>query len=316
MPRAPLIVIFGPTAVGKTAFIEDLFSKLGNIEIINADSMQVYRWLDIGTAKPALQLRRRIPHHLIDILEPTCQFNAGEFVRRADQLVPEIRRRCNTPVLCGGTAYYLRSFITGLPDSPPGDLEIRRKLRSEVAQRGLEALLEELGSVDPVTRARLQERDSYRILRALEVYRSSGKPLSSFVNPTGPRRDYDFLLLGLMRDRTELYTRIEQRVEHMFGEGLVEEVRSLLARGYGFEDPGMRGIGYREFFELRKGCAALETVKELIKRNSRRYAKRQITFFKSLSDVHWEDPRAGDSVADLITDFLAGSRDLETGGAS
>ena len=217
----PLIVIFGPTAVGKTSFVEKLNSLLGNIEIINADSLQVYRHLDIGTAKPPQRLRALIPHHLIDIIEPTCQFNAGQFVQRAEELIPEIRMRDHLPVLCGGTAYYLRSFITGLPDSPPGDAEIRKRLKEELEQKGLETLLEELQRVDPVTRARAQERDTYRIIRALEVYRSSGRALSSFTNPTEVRKDYTFLLMGLRRDRAHLYARIEERVESMFRKGLV-----------------------------------------------------------------------------------------------
>jgi tRNA dimethylallyltransferase len=262
--------------------------------------------LDIGTAKPTEQLRARIPHHLIDILEPTCQFNAGQFVHLAEELIAEIRGRGNTPVLCGGTAYYLRSFITGLPDAPPGNPEIRRELKIEAEQRGLQVLLDELERVDPVTRSRVKERDSYRILRALEVYRASGRPLSAFTNPSTPRKEYEFLLMGLLRERSQLYSRIEQRVERMFREGLVGEVGSLLETGLGFEDPGMRGIGYREFFELCKGCSTLETVKQLIKRNSRRYAKRQITFFKSLADVHWLDPEEVDSACALMQSFLAG----------
>jgi len=270
--------------------------------------MQVYRRLDIGTAKPTEQLRARIPHHLIDILEPDCQFNAGQFVHLAEELIPEIRARGNTPVLCGGTAYYLRSFITGLPDAPPGNPEIRRKLKIEAERRGLQALLDELERVDPVTRSRVKERDSYRILRALEVHRASGRPLSAFTSPSTPRKDYEFFLVGLMRERSRLYSRIEQRVELMFREGLPAEVGSLLEAGLGFEDPGMRGIGYREFFELRMGCSTLETVKQLIKRNSRRYAKRQITFFKTLPDVHWLDPEDVDCACALIQSFLAGSQ--------
>ena len=307
-PGPPIIVIFGPTAVGKTEFIEALFSYLENIEIINADSMQAYRRLDIGTAKPGRELRARIPHHLIDIFEPTHQYNAGQFVHLAEELIPEIRGRGNTPILCGGTAYYLRSFITGLPDSPPGNPEVRLELKREAAQKGLQALLDELERVDPATRSRVKERDTYRIVRALEVYRSSGRPLSAFTNPTEPRGDYQFLLVGLVRERGELYSRIEQRVEAMFREGLVGEVSSLLKTGLDFDDPGMRGIGYREFFELRKGCATLETVKQLIKRNSRRYAKRQITFFRSLDGVHWLDPEQVGSACALIRSFMAGGR--------
>jgi len=301
----PLLIIFGPTAVGKTAFIEDLFNSVQRLEIINADSMQVYRYLDIGTAKPPQSLRTRIPHYLIDIVEPTRQFNAGQFVRRTEQLIPEIRGRGKIPVLCGGTAYYLRSFITGLPDAPPGDPEIRRALRREADLRGIRTLAEELARVDPLTYSRIQERDTYRILRALEVYRRSGKPLSAFNNPKTPRGEYNFVLVGLARERAELYNRIEQRVERMFRQGLIGEIRALLARGLGFDDPGMRGIGYREFFELRKGCATLEGVKELIKRNSRRYAKRQITFFKSLPGVLWREPQQVPEIAELIRGFPA-----------
>jgi tRNA dimethylallyltransferase len=283
------------------------------MEIINADSMQVYRYLDIGTDKPAKEFRERVPHHLIDVVEPTFQFNAGQFVHRTEELVRSIKRRGGTPVLCGGTAYYLRSFITGLPEAPPADAEIRRRLKSEAEQKGMGPLLDELARVDPVTRGRLQEGDTYRVIRALEVFRGSGRPLSSFVNPTVPRGDFDFLLIGLMRERVELYARIEQRVERMFARGLVEEVKSLLGRGLGCEDPGMRGIGYREFFELRKGCSTLVAVQELIKRNSRRYAKRQITFFGSLPGVRWQSPEAVDAAADLIEEFLAGSRGASSG---
>jgi tRNA dimethylallyltransferase len=277
------------------------------MEVVNADSMQVYRYLDIGTDKPAQDIRERIPHHLIDIVEPTFQFNAGQFVHRAEEVVRRIKSRGGIPILCGGTAYYLRSFITGLPGTPPADAGIRRRLKSEAEQGGTGPLLDELARVDPVTRDRLQEGDTYRIIRALEVFRGSGRPLSSFESPATPRRDFDFLLVGLMRERAELYDRIEARVERMFARGLVEEVKSLLAMGFRFEDPGMRGIGYREFFELRKGCSTLAAVRELIKRNSRRYAKRQATFFGSLPGVCWQSPDAVDAAAGLIEGFLAGS---------
>jgi tRNA dimethylallyltransferase len=304
MCSEPVIVVFGPTAVGKTVFIENLYSRISNIEIINADSMQVYRYMNVGTAKPSDQLRKRIPHHLIDVVEPTFQFNAGEFVHRAERLLPEISRRGKTPILCGGTAYYLRSFITGLPDSPPGDPSIRRELKRELEERGAQPLLDELARVDRGTRARLKDQDTYRIIRALEVYRGSGRPLSSFTNPSKPRPKYSFLLLGLKREREQLYARIGERVERMFRGGLVEEVKYLLSKGFGFEVPGMRGIGYREFFDMQKGCSTLGGVKEMIKGNSRRYAKRQITFFKSLEGVVWQSPDDLDSASSRIKDFL------------
>lgn len=308
---APVIVVFGPTAVGKTELLINLFPTFPSIEVINADSMQVYSHLDIGTAKPSQQLLSQIPHHLIDIADPDRQFNAGEFVRRAESLVRIIRSGGKLPVLCGGTAFYLRCFICGLPDAPQADLQVRRELKDELRERGLASLLEELRRVDPVTRAAVGERDSYRIIRALEVYRASCRPLSSFVNPARPRPEYSFLLIGLHREREELYRRIDERVEEMFRRGLIEEVKALLSQGYGPEDPGMRGIGYREFFEMRKGCRTLREVKLEIQKNSRRYAKRQITFFKSLPGVHWVPAEDAARVASLISSCLE-ARGLRT----
>lgn len=254
--------------------------------------MQVYRHLDVGTAKPPVWLRERLPHHLLDVVDPDCQFDVGQFVHLADELVAQIVARGRHPVLCGGCAFYLRSFINGLPDSPPADAAVRAALKAELAERGLAALREELQRVDPVSCAAIGERDRYRLLRALEVYRTSGRPRSSFVNPEEPRGCYRFLLIGLERPREELYRRIDQRVEQMMAAGLAAEVRDLLGRGYTAADPGLRGIGYREFLSAGpEGQPSPQQVEEEIKGNSRRYAKRQITFFRSLPGVHWHHPQ-------------------------
>jgi tRNA dimethylallyltransferase len=303
----PLVILFGPTAVGKTELVERLAASFPKLEIVNADSMQVYRYLDIGTAKPAAALRRAIPHHLIDIVDPDVQFDAGQFVRRAERAVAEIRARGGLPLLCGGTAYYLRSFICGLAQAPASDPLIRRQLKEELARRGPEALLAELARVDPVTRASVAEADAYRMLRALEVYRASGRPLSSFANPDQPRSDYTFLTLGLARERAELYRRINARVEGMFAAGLRREVAGLLARGYGPGDPGLRGIGYREFFLMQRGCWTLTDLSEAIQRDSRRFAKRQITFFKSLPSVEWLPASELERIGRRIAEFLTAS---------
>ncbi len=303
----PLVILFGPTAVGKTELVERLSESFPNLEVVSADSMQVYRYLDIGTAKPAHGLRRTVPHHLIDIVEPDVQFDAGQFVRRAERVVAEIRARGGLPLLCGGTAYYLRSFICGLAQAPASDPQIRLQLKEELARRGLGALLEELGRVDPVTRAAVAEADAYRVLRALEVHRAAGRPLSSFANPDRPRADYSFLTLGLARERAELYRRIDARVEAMFAAGLPREVAGLLSRGYGPEDPGLRGIGYREFFVMQRGCWTLPDLREAIQRDSRRFAKRQITFFKSLPGVEWLPAGEPERIARRIRGFLATS---------
>jgi tRNA dimethylallyltransferase len=284
-----------------------LAARLPGLEIVNADSMQVYRRLDIGTAKPSPELRRLIPHHLIDIVDPDVQFDAGQFVRRAEEAVESIRSRGGLPLLCGGTAYYLRSFLCGLPEAPASDPRVRRELKDELDEKGLEALLAELALVDPVTRAAVAETDAYRVLRALEVYRASGRPLSSFLNPSRLRPDYSFLVLGLARERSELYCRIDARVEGMFASGLREEVAGLLARGYGPGDPGLRGIGYREFFLMRRGCWTLADVREAIQRDSRRFAKRQLTFFKSLPGVEWLQAEDFKGIVQMIEGFLAAS---------
>jgi tRNA dimethylallyltransferase len=267
--------------------------------------MQVYRHMDVGTAKPPAWLRRRLPHHLLDVVEPDCQFNAGEFVHRADALVTEILGRGGRPLLCGGSAYYLRSFINGLPDAPPADAGVRAALKAELARRGLAALREELRQVDPVSFRAIGAQDSYRVLRALEVYRVSGKPRSSFLNPGVPRSCYRFLLIGLQRPREELYRRIDTRVEEMLEGGLASEVRELLARGYGAGDPGLRGIGYKEFLDMRAGCLSMPEVAGLIKRNSRRYAKRQVTFFGSLPGVRWHSPEDVSTLRALIDSHFA-----------
>ena len=283
-----MLVIFGPTAVGKT----DTLSRLagGEYEVIHADSMQVYRHLDIGTSKPSPDLLAVLPHHLIDVVEPDYQFSVGEFVRRANLLVGEIENRGNRPVVAGGTAFYLKSFIYGLPQTPVGNPEQRAALEQKLKTEGSAALREELGQVDPVSAERIAENDGYRLVRALEVYEATGRALSSFEKPAAPREDMPCTLIGLERDRQELYRRIDSRVEQMFACGLSDEVGRLLGMGFGFSDPGLRGIGYREFEAYRQGCLTCSELKELIKRNTRRYAKRQITFFKSLPSVFWFHP--------------------------
>ncbi len=266
--------------------------------------MQVYRYLDIGTAKPSLEIQKRLPHHLIDIVDPDYQFNTGEFVRRADWLIDDIYKRQRVPVLSGGTAFYLRNFIYGLPDSPVGRPEIRRNLKLKLRELGLPRLVEELKKVDPKSAAQIDSKDSYRVIRALEVFKTTGKPLSDYRVHAKARKRYDYLLIGLLRERDELYERINRRVDMMFEQGLKEEIRSLISMGYTEKDPGLKGIGYREFFRMEKGCLTIEGVKELIKRNSRRYAKRQITFCKTYTDIQWFDPEDVERIRECINRFL------------
>ncbi|MDR0402880.1 MAG: tRNA (adenosine(37)-N6)-dimethylallyltransferase MiaA [Treponema sp.] len=317
MEGRPVFVLFGPTASGKTELLSGLFSERGrktpSVEIVSADSMQVYRGMDIGTAKPSLELRRRFPHHLIDIRNPGEQFNAGDFVRLAGQACADIHSRGKLPVVSGGTGFYLKNFILGLSGAPPSDPAVRDALKKELAEKGAEALMEELAEKDGESAARIHVNDIYRLLRALEVLRLSGRPLSSFaLHGTPP--PCRFLVVELSRPREELYGRIEKRCAEMFRLGLADEVEGLFRKGYTPEDPGMRAIGYREFFVGDQPPSAEKTwrlsgdidgVMELVIRDSRRYAKRQLTFFASIPKVVKVPPEgAFDRILDLLSALL------------
>jgi tRNA dimethylallyltransferase len=289
----PVLVLFGPTASGKTSILFELFSS-DEAEIVCADSMQVYRGMDIGTAKPSADERRRLPHHLIDIRDPDEQFNVGDFVRLADSSCADIASRGKLPVVSGGTGFYLKNLVMGLPEAPPSDEAIRGELKRELGEKGAAALMAELARFDPASAEKIHVNDEYRLLRALEVLRISGRPLSSFqASGAAPEPQFDFRIAGLFRPREELYRRINARCAAMFAQGLPDEVRRLYEAGYSPRDPGLRAIGYREFFvedapstEDGPGhyrlLQDLAGVQALIAQNSRRYAKRQETFFASL----------------------------------
>jgi tRNA dimethylallyltransferase len=311
MPAAiPVVILFGPTASGKTALLEELFirRKLCPGEIISADSMQVYRGMDIGTAKPSPAERARLPHHLIDIRNPDEQFNAGEFVRLAGEACHAAWARGSLPVVSGGTGFYLKNLVLGLPEAPPSDPAIRAALKEELARRGAAALTEELAARDPPSAGRIHPNDTYRLLRALEVFRASGRPLSSYAQGgNGNAGGFRFLILGLRRAREDLYSRIDSRCAAMFRAGLPAEVEGLFEAGYTPSDPGLRAIGYREFFiEDENGLWRLSRdlagVEALAARNSRRYAKRQITFFASIPGLKWieADARGPEETAGAV----------------
>jgi tRNA dimethylallyltransferase len=268
--------------------------------------MQVYRHMDIGTAKPSLQERARIPHHLFDSAEPSEQFNAGRFVNEAEALILAISRRGGIPVVAGGTAFYITSLLYGLPEAPPVDSAVRERLREVERDEGRAALYSALQRSDPEAAARIQPNDRYRVMRALEVFQATGRSLFSYRWPRVPRSDMEFLLIGLDRPREELYRRIDQRVEAMFAAGFLAEVTSLLDRGFGRADPGMRGIGYRELLDMRRGCETLAEVREKIARTTRRYAKRQLTFFRAVPGVCWMSPDDREAVHARLETFVAG----------
>ena len=290
-PPAPIPVIFGPTAVGKSEAIASVACP--HDEVVSADALQVYRHLDIGTAKPTPAERARFRHHLIDVADPDEQFDAGRFVRHAEAALADIAARGCRALVAGGCAYYLRTLVCGLPESPRGDPVVRARMQRRLRAEGRDALRRELYTADPESARRIHVNDTYRIVRALEVLAATGRPLSSFRVPDRPAEPARFRLIGLRRPRDELVTRIDMRVESMRAAGLVEEVRGLLERGYDADCPGLRGIGYREL--AAAGGTPSAEVWEEIKRNTRRYAKRQMTFFRSLPGVTWihaDDRRA------------------------
>lgn len=305
----PVLIVFGPTASGKTTLASKLFSSeadsplSGRVEIISADSMQVYRGLDIGTAKPDAPFLQKLPHHLIDICDPREQFCAGDFVRLADSACAEIASREKLPVLLGGTAFYIRNFLYGLPETPVSDPEIRKLLRARMDREGAPVLYRELLAVDPERGAQIHPHDEYRIIRALEVYTASGKTVGSFQVPLKYRTGYRFLVISLTRTRDILYARINARVDDMFASGLPAEFLSLLSAGYTAEDPGMQAIGYREFFGLNGDRSNLEEIRYQIKQDTRKYAKRQETFINTLPDVIRLDPDDIHAIEAVIESF-------------
>ncbi len=302
-----VVFLFGPTAVGKTQLLCDCFSKVG--EVVNADSVQVYRGLDIGSAKADLHVQSRIPHHLIDILDPWESYNVADFICLADAACEDIWSRGLIPVVSGGTAFYFKHFLYGLSQAPKSDPATRDEVASYISKVGLMEAHEYLCTVDPVSGARINPNDGYRISRALEVYKASGRPLSSFELPHEPRNGMNVVSIGLCRDRDVLRTRIKSRVDIMFEQGIVGEIRHLLEIGASPSWQSMQGIGYKEFLDrVWKGDSTsstkaldslshddLEAIKGEIEMNSIHYAKRQMTFFKSFANVRWLDPGKDES---------------------
>lgn len=278
-----VIVIFAPTASGKTALTRELFSPMGSHfifkgEVISADSQAVYKYMDIGTAKPEVQLQKEVPHHLIDILTPDKQFNVSDFVDLADEACDRIIAYGNVPVVCGGTGFYIRNFLYGVPKTPESDEELRNKLKERIITEGNEALYEELKKIDPVSAQKIHVNDAYRICRALEVYYLTGKTRSEFLLKPGLREKYNFVFIVLQPPREKLYERIRQRVDIMFEQGLEKEVKSLIAQGYTKDCPGLKAIGYSEWFESDD----VEEIKEAIKHHSCKYAKKQYTYIRDI----------------------------------
>jgi tRNA dimethylallyltransferase len=282
-----VLAIVGATATGKSALAMALAERLRG-EIVNADALQVYRGFDIGTAKPSPADRERVPHHLIDILEPHETWSAGEFARRAREAIAEIEERGKVPIVVGGSGLYQRALFAGISPIPPGDPRVRRGLRERLAAEGLAPLREELARLDPPTAARLSAGDTQRVLRALEVALVSGRPLSSWIaeQPFGTQ-GIAGIRIGLTLPRSILYDEIAGRVARMIEAGWVEEVAGLLRRGFSPDLPAFQAIGYRQLVRHLEGGGSLQQAAAEIVRETRRFAKRQETWFRKEPDVTW-----------------------------
>jgi len=289
VPKPKLLVLLGPTAVGKTKLSLALAEQLG-CEIISGDSMQVYRGMDIGTAKIRPEETRGIPHHMIDIREPDEPFSVADFQTEVRKLIVEIGERGSLPFIVGGTGLYIESFCYGFEFTDTGaDEEFRREMTELLEAQGEQALHDRLRSVDPASAERLHPRDSRRVIRALEIYHLTGRTLSEQLEGQTRTSPYDLCIVGLTMDRQILYNRIEERIDAMMEEGLVQEVKELLGRGYSRTLVSMQGLGYKEIAAYLEGECSLEEAVYLLKRNTRRFAKRQLSWFRHMKDIHWVD---------------------------
>jgi tRNA dimethylallyltransferase len=307
----PVVAIVGPTAIGKSRIGIEVAKTL-NTEILTADSRQVYREMNIGTDKPALAEQQGIPHRLIDLVDPDQSFNVGDFRDHATQEISRLHRQGLLPLVIGGTGLYVRALLRGLCPGPPANWLIRNELTQEAKTQGPTFLYEKLQQVDPDLAQRLHPNDQPKIQRALEVYRILGTPLS--VVQQQHRFDdtpYPSLLIGLTMDRQALYRRIETRVEWEIHIGLVQETQSLMDRGYHRELGSMKGLGYRQFSGYLAGEYSYEEAVRLLKRDTRHFAKRQMTWFQKEPGVHWITLEESDSpdrgatkILDAIKKFL------------
>jgi len=283
----PILAIVGPTATGKSALALALAESLRG-EIVNADALQVYRGFDIGTAKPSAADRERVPHHLIDILDPSEVYSAGEFARRAREAIADIQGRGKLPIVVGGSGLYLRALLFGISPIPPGDPEVQELLRERLAAEGLGKLRADLAGIDPRTEARLAPGDTQRVLRALEVALVTGRPLSSWIaeQPFGTQA-IAAVRVGLTLPRALLYDRIAGRVAWMLEAGWLAEVEGLLRLGLSPRLPAFQAIGYRQLVRHLEGDGSLEQAIAGIVQETRRFAKRQETWFRKEPDVTW-----------------------------
>lgn len=282
-----IIAVAGPTASGKTALSVKIAKELGG-EIVSCDSMQIYKGMDIGTAKPSLEERCGVPHHMIDIISPDEKYNVVSYKRDAEAAIDDILKRGRVPVLAGGTGLYMDSVLSNTAFSENSSFSVvRERLEKLFEEKGREYIFEMLEKIDPEAAEKIHPNNTRRVIRALEIYETTGKTLTQANIESKRPEKYESLVIGLMWDRETLYERINERVERMMAEGLLKEVETLRKKGMKAEYTSMQAIGYKELFEYFEGNCTLEEAKEKIKQESRRYAKRQMTWLKRNKKINW-----------------------------
>ncbi len=302
-----IIAVIGPTASGKTEVGLKLADRVGG-EIVSVDSMQIYRWMDIGTAKPSARMREEIPHHLIDILDPDQPYNAGQFAEDADHVIADLQERKKPAILLGGTNLYIKALIHGIISVPAISHNIKYKVDNLLQEKGLAYCYQRLQSLDSKSADKLHANDVSRIVRALSVIMETGHSIQSFQKEHGFKQErYKVLFVGTQWSREVLYQRINQRVLAMVEEGLVEEAESLLWRGYSSELPALRSIGYKQAFAYLDEQIGQEEMISDIQQKSRHYAKKQLTWYRNRLDVNWlEGNEFDESSFKLVQQFLDG----------
>jgi tRNA dimethylallyltransferase len=304
------VVIVGPTAVGKSQVGIHLAQAWGT-EVLTADSRQVYRGMDIGMDKPTLEERQGVPHRLIDLVPPDQPFNVGEYRRQALMEIERLHREGRIPLIVGGTGLYVRALLRGLWEGPPADWDFRRTLEREASAHGPDVLHRRLVEVDPESAARLHERDLVKIIRALEVHHLLGRPLSeAHRRHAFAERPFTPLVIGLIRDRPALYRRVDERVEAQLDKGLVEETRHLLAMGYGRHLGSMKGLGYRQIAGYLAGEYDFGEAVRRLKRDTRHFAKRQMTWFRKEPGIQWICVQEGEQPATVAAQISQRMRDF------
>lgn len=288
--KPKVIVIVGPTASGKTELSIRVAKKLDG-EIISADSMQIYKKMNIGTAKPTKEEMQGVPHYMIDIVEPSENFNVAKYKKMAEEKIEEILARGKQPIIVGGTGLYIDTLVNGIEFSEvENDFEYRKMLEEEVNKKGVDWLYDELKKVDPSAAETIEKNNIRRVIRALEIFKVTGKTKTQLDKESIKETKYDYLIFGLFWSREELYKRVNKRVDIMIANGLLEEVKNLLAED-NFSKTALQGLGYKEVLEYFNGKVSYEEMVEKIKTETRRYAKRQITWFKRNKKIIWLDAK-------------------------